>query len=485
MMKEFEMPFIYGNRNQLNLIPQSIEDMVSPADPVRAYDVIVGKIFADIIKEKTYLPAKTGAPGYDPETMLKVLVYSYSYGVKSSRKIERALCHNLSYIWLSGGLKPDHWTIANFRKENSVLIKKTLRLCVQMCVKLDLIEGNVLFVDGSKFRASASISNTWTEKRCAEAIEKANKLIDKLTDECEKIDKEEKNIKSLVKLQKKLENEKSRLEEISNVWNKLKASGKESINTVDSDCVKAKGRQGTHASYNVQLVTDGENGLIVSAEAISASTDHNQFTEQMEKAEEILGNKIETGCGDAGYSSVDDLEKIENRMNVVVPSSRQMNEEREEKDRRFEKNEFHYCGHIDRYLCPNDRTLWPETVKENGDKIYKAKAKVCFNCKYFGRCTSSQTGRSITRLRNEEVKERIEANYAKKENKEIYARRKEVSELPFGHMKRNLAAGQFLLRGLKKVNIEASLLATCFNVARMITLLGISKIIGMSSVCLA
>jgi transposase len=479
------MPFIYGDRNQMDLIPQSIEDMVSPDDPVRAYDAIVGKIFAEISRKNIYLPAKTGAPGYDPETMLKVLVYSYSYGIKSSRKIERALYHNLSYIWLSGGLKPDHWTIANFRKENSDLIKNTMKTCVKMCIKLNLIEGNVLFVDGSKFRANASISNTWTQKRCAEAIAKAQERIDRLIEECDKIDKDEKSCESFVKLQKKLCNEKSRLEAISKVWDELKTSDKESINSVDSDSVKAKGRQGTHASYNVQLVTDGKNGLIVSAEAISAGTDYNQFTKQMNNAEEILEKKIETGCADAGYSSVDDLENIEKQMNVVVPSSRQMNEEREGKSSRFEKSEFCYCDHIDRYLCPNDRTLWPETVKENGDKIYRAKAKVCFNCKDYGRCTNSQTGRSITRLRNEEVKERIEANYARKENKEIYARRKEVSELPFGHMKRNLEAGQFLLRGLKKVNTETSLLATCFNVARMITLLGIKETIGMSDTCFA
>lgn len=75
------------------------------------------------------------------------------------------------------------------------------------------------------------------------------------------------------------------------------------------------------------------------------------------------------------------------------------------------------------------------------------------------------------------MKERVEANYAKKENREIYDKRKEKSELPFGHMKLNLGAGQFLLRGRKKVNIETSLLATCFNVARMITLLGVLGII--------
>ena len=164
-------------------------------------------------------------------------------------------------------------------------------MCVKMCIKLDLIEGNVLFVDGSKFRANASISNTQTQKRCAEVIEKANNRIEKLIDECDKIDKDEKNCESFVKLHKKLCKEKSRLEKISKVWDELKASEKESINSVDAGSIKTKGRQGKHASYNVQLATDGKNGIIVSAGAILASNDYNQFTKQMENAEEIPGKK--------------------------------------------------------------------------------------------------------------------------------------------------------------------------------------------------
>jgi transposase len=197
------MAYIYGDRYQMNLIPQTLEDMVAPNDPVRAYDAIVDKIFEDVKKNIKYDIFKQGAPEYDPKTMLKVLVYSYSYGVRSSRKIERALHHNISYIWLSGGLKPDHWTICNFRTTYKNMIKEVLRTCVKMCVKLNLIEGNVLFVDGSKFRADASISNTWTKERCEEAIIKAQERIDKLLEECDKIDKDEENSASLVKLQEK------------------------------------------------------------------------------------------------------------------------------------------------------------------------------------------------------------------------------------------------------------------------------------------
>lgn len=51
------------------------------------------------------------------------LVYGYSYGIRSSRKLERATHHNLSFIWLTGGLKPDHKTIARFRRDHRDVLK--------------------------------------------------------------------------------------------------------------------------------------------------------------------------------------------------------------------------------------------------------------------------------------------------------------------------------------------------------------------------
>jgi len=59
-----------------------------------------------------------------------------------------------SFIWLMGGLKPDHKTIAEFRRKNKRALKNILRQCARMCLKLDLIAGNVLFVDGTKIRAN-------------------------------------------------------------------------------------------------------------------------------------------------------------------------------------------------------------------------------------------------------------------------------------------------------------------------------------------
>ena len=76
------------------------------------------------------------------------------------------------------------------------------------------------------------------------------------------------------------------------------------------------------------------------------------------------------------------------------------------------------------------------------------------------------------------MKQRLEAQYQEPASQEIYARRKEKVEHPFGHIKRNLKVTAFLMRGLKGVHAEISLLGTCFNLARMITILGRGKLIS-------
>jgi hypothetical protein len=78
---------------------------------------------------------------------------------------------------------------------------------------------------------------------------------------------------------------------------------------------------------------------------------------------------------------------------------------------------------------------------------------------------------------NEEFRERLQSEYEQPDAQAIYQLRKQKAELPFGHIKRNLGADHFLLRGLAGVRAEASLLATCFNIARLITLIGVPTLI--------
>ena len=120
------MAYRSGERYQMGLLPPSIEEYVTNDDPVRAYDAFVEALhFHELgIEIDSH---KVGNAEYDPRSMVKLLVYGYSYGVKSSRKLERECHHNMAFIWLMGGLKPDHKTMAEFRRRNKQALKEILR----------------------------------------------------------------------------------------------------------------------------------------------------------------------------------------------------------------------------------------------------------------------------------------------------------------------------------------------------------------------
>ena len=149
---------------QTTLLPPSVEDYIGSDDQVRAYDAFVEALdFGEL-----GIPLMPGgnADEYYPKMLMKILVFGYAYSIRSSRKLERACHHNLAFIWLAGALKPDFRTIGRFRRQHQEALKKVLKQCVRMCISLELVDGNSLFMDGTGIRANAGIDNNWDTKRC-------------------------------------------------------------------------------------------------------------------------------------------------------------------------------------------------------------------------------------------------------------------------------------------------------------------------------
>jgi len=469
------MAYRYGNRGQQELFPQTIEEYVAEDDPVRAYDAFVEALDLDNLK-LTLDENKVGNPEYNPKTMLKLLIYGPAYGIRSSRKLERAIYHNLSFIWLMGGLKPDHKTISTFRKDNRHVLKNVLKACAQMCIKLDLIAGNSLFVDGSKIRANASIKNTWTKEKCQEYLEKIDRHIEALLDECETIDSQEQNQPSLVKLNEEIKDKQTLKAKVEAIFAELKQSNKKSVNTIDKECTRINSIQGSGAGYNAQTVVDEKHGLIVNADVVSENNDVSQFASQIEQANETLGKKCAAACADSGYANTEQLKQIDQQnIKVIVPSQRQASQK---EPKEFDKERFDYNSEKDCYICPQGHKLIYEGNDGKAKRYKITKSSICRRCPCFGKCTKSLLhGRQINRLIDEEIRLRLEAQYLQPESQAIYKLRKQKVELPFGHIKRNLGVKEFLLRGLDGVKAEMSVLAACFNIARMISIFGVTGLI--------
>lgn len=469
------MTYKIGDRMQETFLPPIIDDYVSPEDPVRVYDAFVEALDFGALGIPLEV-VKAGADEYYPKDMLKLIIYGYAYGVRSSRKLERACHHNVSFMWLMGGLKPDYRTIARFRSQHKEAIKKVLKQCVQLCLKLDLIASNTLFVDGSPFRANASIRNTWTQERCQKHLDKIYQHIERLVEESEHLDETEENQSSLVKINQELQNQEQLKQKIQEIADSLQETSQPLHNTTDPDCVTTKGRQGTHAGYNAQVVVDEKNGLIVHTEAVSHSIDYNEFSQQVSKAGEALGNKPKIVSGDCGYYSLDDLDKVDKDITVIIPS---INQAQKEKGlhplKPFGKEQFQYDQENDQYICPAGKRLKYTCSTTPRKRMYQAKD--CRACRFYGICTKSRSGRIIIRMLEENLQEKLKTIYHSPLGQAVYKLRQQKVELPFGHLKRNLSAGQFLLKGREKVNAELSILSTCFNIARMITLIGIPSLL--------
>lgn len=467
------MAYRYGKRTQKIFFPQSIEEYVPEDAPVRAYDAFVEALSLEELGF-TINPDKTGRPQYDPRAMLKLLIYGYSYGVRSSRKLEREVNYNLSFIWLTGGLKPDHKTIAEFRRKNKKVIKKVLKLCARLCIKIDLIDGNVLFVDGTKVYANAATRKTRSKKYYKKKLLKIDERIEKLLEECETVDKKEQDLNSFVSIDKELAKAsrlKKKIETVLEEFDKRPDDDKINETDLDAKIMKDK-KRGFHAAYNVQAVTDEKHGLIVSAEAVTDGNDLNQLADQIETANEAIEKKCKTACGDAGYASTEEFEKLDSKqIRVIVPSQRQA---LHDEAKPFNKHEFRYDKERDCYYCPEGKRLRFSGIDKKTEKRHYLieKAAICHKCRNFGVCTSAKRGRKVVRIKNEELKEKIEAQYEEPESQKIYKKRQYIAESVFGHMKENLRARRFLLRGRQGAQTETSLLSTCFNITKMIKILG-------------
>jgi hypothetical protein len=345
-----------------------------------------------------------------------------------------------------------------------------------MCLRLNLIAGNTLFVDGTKLRANAGWKQQWTKERARKALAKIDERILALLAECETTDAEETGSGSFVKVAADLKDQTALKSKVKQVLAELETED-DSLNTTDPDCRPMHSTKGTFPSYNAQHVVDAKHGLIVHADAVSDATDVYQIARQIDQANQTLNKPCTTACADAGYANTEEADKLNaQHIQVVVPTNLQA---REQEAGPFAKSKFIYDAQRNEYRCPEGHPLTYVSYDDTKHMHeYRIHAKeTCLTCPHFGICTNSRHGRRIKRLDLEEVKLKLEAQYASPEGQAVYNLRKQNAELPFGHLRRNLGVQSFLLRGLDGVKAETSILATCFNLARMMTLIGVSALL--------
>src|SRR5947207_3087662 len=118
------MPHLTGtDRQQLSMLPLSMDEMVDQESPARIIDLFVDRF--DLVKPgfSHCVAAGEGRPPYHPSDLMKLYLYGYLNRIRSSRKLEKECQRNIELIWLLKGLHPSFRTIAGFRSSHAVQIK--------------------------------------------------------------------------------------------------------------------------------------------------------------------------------------------------------------------------------------------------------------------------------------------------------------------------------------------------------------------------
>jgi transposase len=488
------MGYIQGiNRDQTILFPECVDDYIGEDSLVRFIDLYVDKLDLVNLGFKHANSNPLGRKSYDPKDLLKLYIYGYVIKIRSSRRLEVEIHRNIELMWLLRKLKPDFRTIADFRKDNLTAIKKVFKEFIVICAKLKLFENELVAIDGSKFRAQNSRDKCFTKKQIEEQIQKLDESIDQYLKKLDSTDKEEEDrepitVDSLKEKIKLLEDKKV---EYKKLKQEMESNGNEQISLTDPDSRLMKTRHGHDVCYNVQIAVTNKHKLIIVQDVKNDCNDQNQLSEMSKNVkdtikltqedlneEEIDKQKIEITADTGYFNGLEVKECIENGIVPYIPEPPKHNGHT--KNNKFDKNCFKYNKEKDIYICPNNCNLCFSGYTTRDKKTCKVeKIYICKGykeCKLRDKCSDNKRGRRVHRWEHEkimdEMKERVQKDLSKTKD------RKKLVEHPFGTMKRVFDQGYFLLKGLKKVKTEFSLITLAYNIKRVIKILGIREMMN-------
>jgi transposase len=152
--------------NQVLLMPPSLDEWL-PADHVARF---VAELVDDVLDLSGVYAEYTevrGYPPYDPRLMVRLLVYGYTTGTRSSRAIERRCVDDVAFRYLAAGQAPDFRSIAKFRRRHLDALAGLFLQSLQLASQLGLVKLGRVALDGTKLRANASKHKAMSYQRLA------------------------------------------------------------------------------------------------------------------------------------------------------------------------------------------------------------------------------------------------------------------------------------------------------------------------------
>jgi transposase len=475
------MNYIRGlARGQAIMFPATVDEYIEEDNEVRVLAEFLRRVDFEKLGFVRAQAAETGRPGYDPRMLMGLYMWGHLNRVRSSRRLEQECKRNVELMWLCENLRPDHKTIADFRKDNGKAIKNVTVTFRLWCQDAGLFGNELVTIDGSKFKAVNSKDRNYGEKKLQKMIASERAKVDEYMQALAESDDADEGAAEKVKLnaeelREKLESVAGFLARHEELQRQLEADAETQISLTDRDARLMKTSKGNEVSYNVQMAVDDKHKLIAEFEVTNDCNDVQQLGPMAQQAKAALQVEELDVVVDAGYFEGNALKQCEDEQITVyvpVPQSKEA-----KRLGIFELDQFAYEAERDVYICPQNEELTHTFNRRKRNKLYKVyTTRACAQCPLRVQCTTNKQGRQIDRWEHHEVVDRLHER--NRSQPAMMKKRMAIAEQPFGTIKSAMNQGYFLLKGIAKVRTETSLTVLAYNMKRVINVLGVREMLS-------
>lgn len=465
------------------------------------------------IFETRYRNDETGAPAYDPAILLKIILYAYSRGIVSSRKIAQCCEENIIFMALSADTRPHFTTIAGFVSSLEDEITELFRDILLICDEMGLIGREMFAIDGCKLPSNASKEWSGTRADFQKKKVKLEETIRKIVRRHREHDAEELSGEIITR-------EKNYVKALRDQVRKIRGwldqngdkpgsrGGIRKSNITDNESAKMKSSHGVIQGYDGVAVVDDRHQVIVHAEAFGEAQEHGLLGPMIQgtrenfqaigREEDIFGKAKMTA--DAGFHTEANIRMVmEEGIDAYVADTqfRKRDPRFAEVDRykeRFRKERAEYYGKKGLYrvkdftisdekdycICPGGKRMYRNggNVIVDGNRAIKFRSRKtdCRVCELRNQCLR-HPDRSETRQvyffmgRSEQAPETFTQKMKRKIDSiigsHIYSKRIGTGEPVFANIRHALGLSRFTLRGKRKVDIQWKLYCMVHNLIKI------------------
>lgn len=492
---------------QQKLLPVRYSEQILPGTFEHTLHHTIDEIDLSVFDAR-YRNDDQGAPAYDPRLLLKIILFAYSRGVLSSRRIEQLCRENVVMMALSADTQP-HWTtIAEFVSSSNEQIVRLFQEVLLVCDSMGLLGKELFAIDGLKLPGNAG--RQWSGK-FADLRKKHKKLeaaIRTMLARHRERDATETDAERERREQASLERLRANASRIKAFLatreKNLNAKGKErQSNVTDPESAKMKTSHGVIQGYTAVAAVDGKHQVIVHAGAHGEGQEHGLLKPSIEGLRENLKTlgqddvvKSAALTADAGYASEDNMKYVfEQGIDAYIADTqfrkrdprfkgaeRHKQRARQERGtpRLFRPDDFTYDEHNRRCICPAGKPLYRNganvTIRGLTGIKFKAPLSACSACGLRAQCLRHPETTRVRQVvffsgRSAGAGEKFTTKMKRKIDsalgKQIYQRRLATAEPPFANIRHAKGLDRFTLRGKTKVNGQWLLYCLVHNLGKI------------------